>query len=264
MTGSLGMLSSTLPVQWLLPALGWRGLFWLIAGALALAIALIHVAVPADLPRSASVRDSTGYREIFRHPTFLRLLPLGFVNYGGMIAIQALWAGPWLTDVTGRSAEAAAQGLFLVNLSMLATFIAWGFALPRLAIRGWTVHRLIRAGVPVSLLLLAAAVMLGPAAGAGLWAAWCVSSTTLSLAQPVVGQAFPAAQAGRALSAYNLAIFIGVFFVQWGIGLAIDALMAFGADRISAYRVAFALFGVLCLMAYGWFMIRSDEPANSP
>jgi predicted MFS family arabinose efflux permease len=264
MTGSLGMLSSTLPVQWLLPAIGWRGLFWVIAGALALAIVLIHVAVPADLPRPATARDSQGYRAIFRHPTFLRLLPLGFVNYGGMIAIQALWAGPWLTDVTGRTAEGAAEGLFLINLSMLGTFIVWGFAMPRLAPRGWTVQRLIAFGVPVSLLLLAAAVLLGPSAGASLWAAWCVSSTSLSLAQPAVGQAFPSAQAGRALSAYNLAIFIGVFFVQWGIGLVIDALMAIGTDRVSAYRMAFALFGVLCLLAYGWFMIRSDAPANRP
>jgi predicted MFS family arabinose efflux permease len=264
MTGSLGMLSSTLPVQWLLPALGWRGLFWLVAGALALVIVLIHVAVPQDSPGPASARDSGGYRAIFRHPTFLRLLPLGIVNYGGMIAIQALWAGPWLTDVAGRTAEGAAQGLFLVNLSMLATFIAWGVAMPRLAARGWTVQRLIAAGVPLSLLIMLAAVLLGPSAGALVWAAWCVSSTFISLAQPAVGQAFPAAQAGRALSAYNLAIFMGVFLVQWGIGLVIDALMHLGADRVFAYRTAFALFGVLCLLAYGWFMIRSDEPANRP
>ena len=31
MRGSLGMLASILPVQWLLPSLGWRGLFWVIA-----------------------------------------------------------------------------------------------------------------------------------------------------------------------------------------------------------------------------------------
>ena len=31
MTGSLGMLASTLPVQWLLPLMGWRPLFWILA-----------------------------------------------------------------------------------------------------------------------------------------------------------------------------------------------------------------------------------------
>jgi hypothetical protein len=40
--------------------------------------------------------------------------------------------------------------------------------------------------------------------------------------------AFPSALAGRALSAYNLVIFIGVFVVQWGIGLLVDAFRALG------------------------------------
>ena len=40
--------------------------------------------------------------------------------------------------------------------------------------------------------------------------------------------------------------------------------MGMGTDRVSAYRTAFAIFGLLCLAAYGWFMIRSDEAANRP
>jgi MFS family permease len=51
MTGSLGMVASTLPVQWLLPIVGWRGLFWLVAAALAfaaLAIAWKSVGLQPD------------------------------------------------------------------------------------------------------------------------------------------------------------------------------------------------------------------------
>jgi predicted MFS family arabinose efflux permease len=253
------MLASTLPAQWLLPVLGWRGLFWAIAVLLALAMMLIWVAVPRDTGPRSVVRTPEGYRAIFRHTGFIRLLPLGFINYGGLIAVQSLWAGPWLTDVAGQSAQAAAQGLFLINLSMLATFMTWGFVMPRLALRGWTAQGLIARGVPASLALLAAAVLLGPRAGAPVWAAWCVSSTFVSLAQPAVAQAFPAAQAGRALSAYNLVIFSGVFFVQWSVGVAIDALGTYGMDRVSAYRVAFALFGGCCALAYAWFLLLRDE-----
>ena len=43
--------------------------------------------------------------------------------------------------------------------------------------------------------------------------------------------AFPPRWPGRALSAYNLVIFLGVFVVQWGIGLLIDALPAAGLAR---------------------------------
>ena len=48
MTGSFGMVASTLPVQWLLPLIGWRGLFWVLAGALAIAALAIARCVPRD------------------------------------------------------------------------------------------------------------------------------------------------------------------------------------------------------------------------
>jgi MFS family permease len=48
MTGSLGMVASTLPVQTLLPVVGWRGLFWLVAAALAVGMVFIAVATPPD------------------------------------------------------------------------------------------------------------------------------------------------------------------------------------------------------------------------
>jgi predicted MFS family arabinose efflux permease len=259
MSGSLGMLASTLPVQWLLPAIGWRGLFWLLAGMLLLAMAAIGWMVPQDEPaapasRATALGPAEGYAAIFRHPYFLRLLPLAFVLYGGLVAVQSLWAGPWLTTVAGRTAEQAAQGLFAINLAMLCAFFTWGAAMPWLSRRGWTVDRLIALGVPLSLALLASAVALGPSAGAGLWAAWCVSCTFVSLSQPAVAQVFPSHTAGRAFTAYNLVIFAGVFCVQWGIGLAIDNLTARGWNRPEAFRAAFAGFGACAAVAYLWFL----------
>jgi predicted MFS family arabinose efflux permease len=255
MTGSLGMLASTLPVQWLLPVFGWRGLFWAVAGLLAGATLLIAWIVPRDAVHSSAAPSvELGYRAIFRHPYFVRLTPLAFFVYGGLVAVQSLWAGPWLTEVGGRSASGAAQGLFVINLSMLVAFFGWGVAMPQLARRGWQVDRLIALGMPVSLLLLVGAVILGPLAGAAWWATWCVSCTFVSLSQPAVAQAFPPAAAGRALSAFNLVIFLGVFCVQWGIGLAIDALAALGWPRAAAFQAAFGLFALACTGSYAWFL----------
>lgn len=261
MTGSLGMVASTLPVQWLLPQIGWRGLFWTLAGGLAASMALIAWVVPRDRPGAmmqAGVAPAGGYADVFRHPSFVRFAPLGFFNYGGMIAVQALWAGPWLTDVCGWSADDAARGLFGINLAMLLAFFLWGFVVPRLYARGATAQSLVRAGLPFSLLVLATAVAVGPAATAWVWGLFCVGSTVISLSQPAIGQAFPAALAGRALSAYNLMIFGGVFVVQWGIGLLIDGLRRAGLDAVSAYRGAFALFAIACALSYLWFLWRDD------
>lgn len=265
MTGSLGMVASTLPVQWLLPALGWRGLFATVAAMLAMAMMIIAVLVPRDPPPplrgdAAAVR----YAEIVRHPLFASMAPLAFFLYGGMIAVQALWAGPWLTRVAQWSAVESAQGLFFINLAMLFAFGTWGLVMPRLARRGLGASQLMAWGVPLPLLLLGLNAALGSGAGAVHWAAWCVACTFVSLSQPAVGAAFPAAQAGRALSAFNLVIFSGVFMVQWGVGVLIDRLRGFGWAEVDAYRAAMATLGLCCTAAYVWFLLRRPAASHNP
>jgi len=257
MTGSLGMLASTLPVQWMLPLWGWRGLFVLLGGLLIVASVLIALIVPRDeatVTAASSSRDG-GYRTVIGHPAFVRSAPLGFFVYGGMVAVQALWAGPWLTRVAGRTADEAAQGLFLINACMLVAFMVWGMVMPRLASRGIGVEPLIRRGLPVSLAILGAIVLSPVPAGAVAWAAWCVGCTFVSLSQPAVAQAFAQHLAGRALSAFNLVIFAGVFSIQWGLGLLIDAARGFGLGDADAFRLAFGVFGIGCLLSYLWFVL---------
>jgi len=255
MTGSLGMVASTLPVQLVLPYWGWRGLFVALAVLLALSMLGIAGFAPRRVPVSAA-QPGGRYREIMRHPMFVAMAPLGFFSYGGLIAIQSLWAGPWLTQVAGWSAAQAAQGLFAINLSMLLAFMTWGVVMPRLAARGLHARHMISWGVPLSVLALAAIVALGPRAGALHWALWCVLSTCVTLSQPFVAQAFAPAWAGRALSAFNLVIFGGVFCLQWGIGVAIDACMALGWSRAVSFRGAMAAFALCCALAQLWFLWR--------
>ena len=283
MTGSLGMVASTLPVQWLLPAWGWRGLFWVLAACLLLAMALIRWWVPADppaalpsTPGSAVAAASAvapasqpgaapqGYRDVFLHPVFIRSAPIGFFTYGGMIAVQTLWAGPWMTRLAGFTPEQSAGGLFIINLCMLVAFMLWGVWMPRLARRGLQAHQLMVWGLPFHLVILAWIVLDPQPATAMGWALWCVSCTFVSLSQPAVGQAFPSALVGRALSAFNLVIFSGVFFIQWGIGLVIDALRRSGVGEASAFRIAFAVFGACCVLAYLWYLRPGGSRSSTP
>lgn len=262
MTGSLGMVAATLPVQWLMPLTGWRGLFWALAALIALSMVAIAAAVPAwrtpdPAPGSEAApttAPSKGYGLIWRHPYFRQMLPIGFVNYGGMVAVQTLWAGPWMVNVAGYSAQQAAAGLFGINLSMLTAFWLWGLINPRLARRGLAPERLIAWGLPLSFVVLVSIVWLGESAGWLPWALFCVSSTFVALSQPAVALALPAEAAGRALSAYNLAIFAGVFVVQWGIGLLIDALALLGWGVLAQYRGAVAIFGLCGVLAYLSFL----------
>ena len=257
MTGSFGMLASTLPVQWLLPLVGWRWIFVLLAGLVVLSMCLIYWRVPewertapAEAPDQPREGLLASYREVWQHPYFRRLSPMGFFNYGGMIAMQTLWAGPWMIRVTGETPLQAATGLFWVNVAMLITFSLWGWFTPALFARGWDANRLMRWGVPLNFVVQLLLIILGEGIGAVGWVLFCVSASVVALAQPAVGMAFPNHLAGRALSAYNLVLFLGVFVVQWGFGLLIDGAKALGASEVEAFQQALGIYLVTCVVSY--------------
>jgi len=267
MTGSFGMLSSTLPVQWLLPSFGWRPLFWGLAVLTAVSMLVIAWSVPRWAPEASegAAAAQGSYREVWRHPYFRQMTPIGFFSYGGMIAVQTLWAGPWMVRVAGFEPLASAAGLFTINICMLATFWSWGMVNPWLQRRGIGTDTLIAWGLPLSFVVLGTLIVAGPGAGAWTLALFCVSSTFVSLAQPAVGMVFPSALAGRALSAYNLVIFLGVFVVQWGIGLLVDAFRATGLAEVDAFRSAFSVFLATSVLSYAYFLwSRSHNRRQSP
>jgi hypothetical protein len=213
---------------------------------------------PAGAPRGS-------YAPVWRHPYFWQMAPIGFFSYGGMIAVQSLWAGPWLSRVAGYAPVEAAEGLFTINAAMLVTFWCWGLLNPWLQRRGMVTDRLIAWGLPLSFVALGALVVAGPSAGAATLALFCTSSTFVSLAQPAVGMVFPASLAGRALSAFNLVIFLGVFVTQWAIGLLVDAFRAAGLGEVPAFRASFGVFLATSVLSYAWFLwSRSHNRQQSP
>ncbi len=258
MTGSLGMVASTLPVQWLVPVVGWRPLFWALAVLVAVSMVVIAWQVP-PWPRSA-VAGRVGpdsLASVWRHPYFRRMVPLGFFVYGGLLAMQTLWAGPWMVRVAGYTPLQAATGLFWINLSMLGTFWTWGLVNPMLARRGLGTDRLIAWGLPSSFLLMAILIIANKDLGTwtiAVFSLYCMGCSFVSLAQPAVGMAFSPALAGRALTAYNLVIFSGVFVVQWGIGLMIDGFRATGLAELAAFQAAFGVYLMCCVASYGVFV----------
>jgi MFS family permease len=261
MTGSLGMVASTLPVQWLLPLTGWRMLFVGLAVMVLLAMLILAWRLPAA-PETGPA-PTTGllqsYAPIWQHKYFRRHLWMGFFSYGGLMAIQTLWAGPWLVQVSGVSAVQAAQGLFWLNVCMLCTFWTWGWINPWLTRRGLYADTLLARGMPLSLLALAWIVWLGADVQWWHWALYCMASSFMSLAQPATALAFPKEIAGRALSAYNLVIFSGTFIVQWAIGLLIDWGKGYGLSVTNAYRFALGIFLICAIGGYLRFFLDNKS-----
>ena len=256
MVGSFGLVGATLPVQWLMPYLGWRPLFWLLAAGVLVSMALIAWAAPAwhDGAAREKNQDEGSYAAVWRDPFFRKLAPIGFFNYGGFVAMQTLWVVPWLTRVAGYTPQEAAGALFWISIALLATYGLWGMVNPRLAHRGIPAARLLAWGMPLGMLVLALVLIAGPAAGTVAWVVFLCVSTVVTLAQPAVALALPTALAGRALSAYNLVVFAGVFVVQWGIGLLIDLFASAGLDPVASFRAALSVFLACCVMSYVYFL----------
>jgi len=256
MVGAIGMLSSSLPVQFFLPIIGWRAIFLSLALLTLACIILIVIFIPKWQPKSIDNKhlNESKLSTVWKNPLFKSLVPMGFFSYGGLFAIQTLWAGPWMIRVTGYTPEESAQGLFIIYLCMLISFLVWGYFVPKFSKNVNDAIRLLKIGAPLSLCVLMLIIYLGPKAGFIHWALFIVSSIFLSLTQPAVGMAFSLSNAGKALTSFNLLIFIGAFFIQWIIGLIIDAGIAFNLSEIDSFKVAMTFVLITSLLSYLFFL----------
>ena len=256
MVGAIGMLSSSLPVQFFLPIIGWRAIFLSLALLTLACIILIVIFIPKWRPKSIDNKhlNESKLSTVWKNPLFKSLVPMGFFSYGGLFAIQTLWAGPWMIRVSGYTPEESAQGLFIIYLCMLISFLVWGYFVPKFSKNVNDAIRLLKIGAPLSLCVLMLIIYLGPKAGSIHWALFIVSSIFLSLTQPAVGMAFSLSNAGKALTSFNLLIFIGAFFIQWIIGLIIDAGIAFNLSEIDSFKVAMTFVLITSLLSYLFFL----------
>ena len=256
MVGAIGMLSSSLPVQYFLPLIGWRSIFLTLALLTFICIILIIIFIPQWEIKSFENEEfhENKLSTVWRNSLFKSLIPMGFFSYGGLFAIQTLWAGPWMIRVTGYTPEESAQGLFLIYFSMLFSFLCWGYFVPKFSKNVNDAIKLLKIGAPLNLIVLALIIYLGPKAGSIHWALFIVSSIFLSLTQPAVGMAFSIKNAGKALTSFNLLIFIGAFFIQWIIGIIIDIGISFNYSEINSFKLAMLFVLITSLFSYLFFL----------
>ena len=146
---------------------------------------------------------------------------------GGFMALQGLWAVPWLMQVNGYSRAVAADHLFWLNLGMLAGQLSIGAWATRLAARGVTPLRLMQGGLFLTMLVEALIIArLGPTLP--LWCLLGIVSATGAQMYGVVAGLFPLHLSGRVTTSINLMAFVGAFAVQWGLGGLLDRLRSGG------------------------------------
>lgn len=254
MAGSLGALAVTTPVEAVIPFIGWRGVFLLMAILCVVAMVILWFGLPVlfspQKTESLSVMVQ-GYRQVFNHRHFWRVAPLAAVTQGGFIAFQGLWIGPWLTRVTGLSNSQAAQSMFWISLVLMIGYFLLGMVTRRVAKAKGDEERIMQIGLAITLVLTAWQVFMGIDSSLWLWLIQALFLASGIMTYSICNRAFPKRLTGRSSTALNLLIFVGAFLIQWGIGLGIDCFMFAGLSEVNSFRATMTL--LLCLMTLSWF-----------
>lgn len=248
--GGMGSVLSTGPVAAALPAIGWRGVLWVLCALSAATALWILVSVPhrgggrSDFRTELRVMGS-----ILRSPVFWRHAPavamLSVLNF----AYLGLWAGPWLRDVAGYDSRGAASILLAYTLTMMAGALIVGAAASRAKARGHSQVLVTLActagqiGAQVGLALQPSA----PLVVGALWMlfAFCVAGATAGYI--TVGQMFPPEQTARVATAVNTLTLGAAFVLQAAVGWVLDLWprTASGGWDPRGYSAALALSLVL-------------------
>jgi len=261
MIASTGFVFSTLPIQILLPIFGWRWIFGGISILIFFVIILTLLFIPPwkKEENNNDINNIGSLSDVWKNKFFRSTIPLGLFNYGGIMAVQTLWAGPWMIRVAGYDPLESATGLFWINSTMLIAFFVWGLILPKLNKLGLGTMKLMKFGLPISYLSLLAIIISGESAGALHFIIYIFTSIVLTLTQPAVAMRFPTSLAGKSLTSFNLLIFLGTFIMQWGIGLIIDLSQFLGNGEILSFQISFAVYLVICVFCYLYFILNNKN-----
>ena len=256
--GGAGALAGTLPLQTLVPLIGWRGAFGLLSGLALLASAWILLAVPKQppgapkpAPRRRLGTEIGEFGRIFAHRQFTRFTPAVALTSGMVFTYQGLWAGPWLRDVAGLDGAARASVLLAYACGMMTGHLSSGLVASRVQAAGRDPMIVPFLGI-AGMALAQAALMTGPTDIVllhALWFAFAAVGSCGPVAYALLAQRFPPALTARVTTAMNGSMLALVFVLQSVIGLILDLWPRTAAGGWDPAGYAWALGLTLALQA---------------
>jgi predicted MFS family arabinose efflux permease len=256
--GALGGMMATLPLASILPLVGWRGGFMILALLSVLIAAWIWFSV-ADAPpghvkpvKRGLAAEIRAFGPIFADPYFLRFVPAIMILSGLNFVYQGLWAGPWLRDVAGFGDAARAIVLFAYAGGMAAGSLLTGQAASFFQARGQSPMLVPCIGMGVQIVIQAVLIFAAPSGMAALcliWFVFALSGSSGPSGYAAVGQRFGAEYAGRVATAINGSMLVLVFLLQYLIGAIIDLWPRTAAGGWDAAGYGWAMGVTLLLQA---------------
>jgi MFS family permease len=259
-SGGIGALAATVPVELTLQVTDWRGVFLGLSG-LTLAVAMIVFAVVPEKPkgpgRETFSHQLTGIGKVFTSRAFWRITPWACASQASYQALVGLWAGPWLRDVAGFDRTAVANTLMGIAVAMVAGYFSLGTLAGQLGRRGTPASRVAAGGLTAFLLVQALLPVAPPALAVPLWLLFGFLGTAGILPYAALSQQFPGQLAGRVNTSLNLLVFLGAFLAQWCLGAIVGnwpTTLTGGYDP-AGYHWGIGLLVVLQLLGAGWYLL---------
>jgi len=261
--GGLGALSGTIPVEAALSFTDWRGVFLGLGIATLFAAALIFFVVPKRAESAPPGEENTvrqqmgGIAHIFSSPAFWWIAPLAVSSQAAFLAIQTLWVGPWLRDVSNLDRTDVANFLFAIAAAMVAGFILSGIITDKLRKIGVKPITISLYGMSACILIQAIIVSEVFPPIPELWPAFSFFGTTGILVYAALSQKFPSHLAGRLNTGLNLLVFISAFALQWGTGIIIEMwpMGPDGGNHPQGYQAALGFILALQVVSLIWIVI---------
>lgn len=262
--GGIGIMAASTPADMAVQEFGWRAVFIALACVTAVVALVIWVVVPrrgeaSDAPREGLGQQLRALRTIYSDAEFWRVVPIITVMCGSHVAIQTLWAGPWLADVAGLDRDAVALTLTLMAAAFTVGILGSG------ALADW-VRRFgygplsVMSVMTVLFLISVAGLILAPEGWTTpLWLLFAMTGQLGILGYPHVAEHFGTALAGRAGTAVNLLVFGTAFSIQYGIGAVLDQWPSDGGYPPEAYATAFGFVLGLAVVTFLWMILKKPK-----
>ena len=266
--GGLGTVAATVPANWAAETFGWRLVFAAMAAIIVAIAALIFFLVPErhdERPTAGIVQQLRGLAKACTSRQFWQVGPLIMFATGGNVAVQTLWAGPWLRDVGGLNRDGVAHGLFWIAVAFSAGILLTGIVADLLYRRGVDFLTTMIAGMGLNFVCTFFIVLGHGGPFLIFWLVFAMTGQIGVLAYAHVSRVLGKELAGRSNTGLNFLMFASAFAGQAWIGWMLDLwpqTSAGGYDP-AGYRTAFGILLALQLGAMAWFFLFKPRTAAS-
>ena len=226
---------------------------------LKLVACLIFFTVPGRDGERVEARFSDQFGQLLRIlklPLYWRLAPFLGLTAGVQIAIQTLWAGPWLRDVLELGREDVARHLLWMAVAFMIGILSVAFVIDRLGRRGIGPLTVMLAYLLAYLAAQGIIVLRVPELSFLAWLVLAATGQAGIVAFPWFAMQVGNELAGRSNASINFAMFVAAFIAQGVIGMIIGLFAPMSTGYApDAYSWAFGTFLVLELLALGWYLL---------